>query len=210
MNPMRAELSLDRLKAMTDGVVAIVLTILVLDLDVPSRAELQSRGAWGMLMLMEGQLRPYVSSFASVASIWLTQMVILQFIQRGSRAFIWLNLVLLLFLSIHPFLNELRAAHMGNTSLAFLFAGVQIICFLLLLWIWHYTIRQLVDKRPSKAVVHSLDLRIWGAIALYIIGASLVAVNERIATAFFVSVPLLFVTHRSFDAASEADAMASR
>ncbi len=88
MNQRHGELSLDRLKAMTDGVVVIVLTILVLELNVPSAQDLQSKGAWGVLLLMEDQLRPYISSFASVASLWLTQTVILQFVQRGSRVYI--------------------------------------------------------------------------------------------------------------------------
>jgi uncharacterized membrane protein len=100
----RPTLSTDRLKAFVDGVMAIVITILVLTLDVPN-IDFGAGQTRQFLMELERQLHPYVGSFALVAAYWVQHTVILHYAPYSDRSFIWLNIVFLLPLTLLPFLT---------------------------------------------------------------------------------------------------------
>jgi len=205
MNDDRRKLALDRLKALSDGVFAIVLTILVLGLDVPDPELFKTRGVWGMLLAMEPQLRPYFACFMGIAVMWITQVVIFHYIQGVSRPFVWLNLLFFFFVTLNPFLTEMRATHVGNGDVAILYSSALTIEFLLLWVIWRRAVFHLRDKPLSRDVIWSFDFRIFGAIGFCILGAALAPINERLATLMFVGVPALFLVHRKLDGGWQQD-----
>ena len=196
MDANQKGLTLDRLKAFSDGVFAIVLTVLVLELEAP---DTQGIGIRELLVAMEPQLRSYISSFACITVFWITQVVIIHYIDHTDRTFIWLNVLLFLPVSLAPFLTELRTTHMGNPSMAWLSGGTQVAALLILLGIWRYATQRLRTKPLSRDVVRSLDLRIYAAIGLYLLGAMLAPWNERVATLCFLLGLLPFFNHQKLD-----------
>lgn len=192
-------LPLERLKALSDGVIAIVITILVLELDVPEAHDFSESGLVEFLGKVEHQIRPYFVSFVLVAGYWVLHHVMLGFISTCNRTFVWLNLLFMLTLTLTPYMTSMRADYPGEISVAALFGGIQMANYMLLLAIWHYGLRHLRESPVSPGVVRSMDARIMIAMALNIIAVLLVPVSERFSTAVFVCTPLVFLRHHVVD-----------
>lgn len=89
-----------RLEAFSDGVFAIVITLLILDIRIP---DVQPALLGASLIALLPQLLTYVLSFFIVGLYWHLHHQVATEIKRIDGAFIWLNLVWLLFVSILPF-----------------------------------------------------------------------------------------------------------
>ena len=89
----------NRLEAFSDGVLAIIITIMVLELKVPSGAEF---GALGPLLPV---FLSYILSFAYLAIYWNNHHHMLHTVSRVTGAILWANLHLLFWLSLFPFVT---------------------------------------------------------------------------------------------------------
>jgi uncharacterized membrane protein len=196
------QLSLERLKALSDGVFAIVITILVLELEVPETHDFSESGLLAFLLKIEHQLLPYIASFALTAGYWVLHHVMLDSISRCDRYFLWLNLLFMLPLSLAPFVTGMRAEYPGEISVSAIFGAVQLANFLMLLVIWRYGVRHLTASPVPAKVVRGMYVRLFMAMALNIIGVLLVPVSERLVTVTFLCTPFLFVSHKDVDSAS--------
>ena len=109
----------DRVEAFSDGVFAIAITLLVLEVHVPATAEVDARG--GLLPALTHAWPSYLSylaTFLTIGVIWLNHHGVFAKIRRVDRTLQWWNLVLLLTVSFTPFPNALVAAFLreGLTS----------------------------------------------------------------------------------------------
>lgn len=192
-------LTMDRLFSLSDGVFAIVITIMVLGLDIPESHDFKGQGTLAFFGKIEHQLLPYCISFTLIASYWVLHHVMLNYMVRCNRTFIWLNLCFMLPLSLAPWVTGMRSQYPSDLNVAVLFGCVQLANYLLLLLIWHYGLRALTDHKIPRRVVVGMDLRVLAAVGLNILGVVLVPVSERISTLVFVCTPLIFIQHRSVD-----------
>jgi uncharacterized membrane protein len=176
----------NRLEGFSDGVVAIIITIMVLELKVPHDTTLD-----GLLRLTPVFLS-YVLSFVVVAILWVNHHHLVHTVERANGRVLWLNNHLLFWLSLVPF----TTAYMGENHLAPLpvalyglvmfFSGVA---FDLL----RREIAQDSGADPSLAQVHRRSN--WSnalAAALYLASAPLAWVSVWISVAIFVLVPLIY------------------
>jgi len=89
-----------RLEAFTDGVYAIVITLLILDIRIPeTRPDLLGSALLGMLP----QIFTYVLSFFVIALYWFSHHRVAQQVKQIDGGFVWLNMVWLLFVTVMPF-----------------------------------------------------------------------------------------------------------
>ena len=88
-----------RLEAFSDGVLAIVITIMVLELAVPSGHE------WSDLLALWPKVLSYLISFVYVGIYWNNHHHLFQLVERVNGAVLWANLNLLLWLSLFPFVT---------------------------------------------------------------------------------------------------------
>jgi TMEM175 potassium channel family protein len=93
-------LNKQRLEAFSDGVFAIVITLLILDIRIP---EVQPQALPAALVTILPQLLTYVLSFFIVGLYWHLHHQVAAQVKQIDGAFIWLNLVWLLFVSVLPF-----------------------------------------------------------------------------------------------------------
>jgi len=104
-----------RVEAFSDGVMAIAITLLVLDLKVPSDAETRAAGS---LIAALGQHWPsylaYLAAFLTIGIIWLNHRAFVDKIQRFDSRLHWLNLALLLGIATLPFPTALLAAYLAE------------------------------------------------------------------------------------------------
>jgi uncharacterized membrane protein len=97
-----------RLEAFSDGVIAIIITIMVLELRPPHEAD------WAALQPLLPKFLSYVLSFVFLGIYWNNHHHMLHATRRISGAVLWANLHLLFWLSVIPFVT----AWMGETHLA--------------------------------------------------------------------------------------------
>lgn len=195
MNKATTYFSLERLKYFVDAVFAIVITILVLDLDVPESKDVSDIGVFEFLSKIEFQLVPYFASFFLTGGYWVLHHLMLNFMSKCNYRFIWLNILFLLPVSLTPFMARVRVAFPNEISSAVLFGVVQLSIYSLLLGIWHYGVRYLTTKPVSPAAVRSVVNRVMIAIALIVIGVLLMPISERAATLAFMFTPFAFIRH---------------
>ena len=100
--------STNRLEAFSDGVFAVAITLLVLDLHVNGRvARPRARRAWPFYVT-------YVVSFLTIGIIWMNHHAQFDRIARADRTLMVLNLLLLMFVTLIPFPTALLATHLNN------------------------------------------------------------------------------------------------
>ena len=196
---MKRPLSLGRLYSLSDGIFAIVITILVLGLDMPKGHDFAGQGVWAFFGKIEDQLLPYCVSFTLIASYWVLHHVILNYMARCDRTFVWLNLFFMLPLSLAPWVTGIRSLYPNDLNVAMLFGIVQMANYLLLLIIWHYGLWKLRNDRIPAGVIVGMDLRIGIAVLLNVVGVMLVPFSEHVSTFVFICTPLIFIQHRSVD-----------
>jgi uncharacterized membrane protein len=176
----------NRLEGFSDGVVAIIITIMVLELKVPHDTTLD-----GLLRLTPVFLS-YVLSFVVVAILWVNHHHLVHTVERANGRVLWLNNHLLFWLSLVPF----TTAYMGENHLAPLpvalyglvmfFSGVA---FDLL----RREIAQDSGTDPTLAQVHRRSNSTNAlAAALYLASAPLAWVSVWISVFIFVLVPLIY------------------
>ncbi len=92
-------LSPGRLEAFSDGVIAVIITILVLELKVPAQDGLTGlRVVWPMLFL-------YLLTFVQVGIYWVNHHYLVDEVESVSHGILWANLAFLFFLSLFPFVT---------------------------------------------------------------------------------------------------------
>jgi uncharacterized membrane protein len=110
-----------RLEAFSDGVFAIAITLLVLELHVPS-------GRSSLLKALEGEWSRYLGyfvSFAFIGGVWVAHSTLTRFIKAADSDLMRLNLMLLLFVSFLPFTTAIASTHLFVSFLTFDGLGVS-------------------------------------------------------------------------------------
>jgi len=103
--------SLDRLAALSDGIFAVAMTLLVLNLHVPATGALASEHAvWNLLVYLLPSLLAYGMSFLTLGIFWVGQQTQLDRFARSDRLLTWIHLAFLLAVSLMPFSTGLLAA----------------------------------------------------------------------------------------------------
>lgn len=110
--PRLGGLEKNRLEALIDGVFAVAMTLLVLDIKLPEDIVVASNDQlWGRLLALERHLVIYVISFVVIGMYWINHHVQFHFVTRSSRGLIWINLGYLLLISFLPFATDLIGDH---------------------------------------------------------------------------------------------------
>lgn len=102
--------SVERLAALSDGVFAVAMTLLVLDLRAPTIEEIHSEhDLWRALVALGPRLLMYAMSFLTLGLFWVGQQTLLNHLRRSDRALSWIHLAFLFAVSVMPFSTTLLA-----------------------------------------------------------------------------------------------------
>jgi len=134
-----------RLAAFCDGVYAIAITLLVLEVKVPPPDVVASTGLWRALAAHWSSYGAYALSFAIIGIMWANHHNIFRYIGRSDHIFIILNLGLLLFTAFLPFPTALVATYLPNpaarTPAVVLYGANLFMTALFYNAVWHYAVR---------------------------------------------------------------------
>jgi uncharacterized membrane protein len=181
-----------RLAALSDGVFAVAMTLLVLDLRAPAVAAIHSdQELWLALLSLLPRLLMFVMSFMTLGIFWVGQQTQLNHLERSDRSLSWIHIGFLFGVSILPFATTLLAEFPGYRValvaywLNMLFLGTM----LYVSWVCAVS-ENLVRSDIPAALSRSIKRRILIAQALYALGALLCIVNTYWSIAVFVVVQL--------------------
>lgn len=186
--------SVERLAAISDGIFAVAMTLLVLDLRAPAheliRSELDLLHA---LLMMFPQFIAYLMSFLTLAIFWNGQQAQLNVFARTNRHLTWIHMGFLFAVSIMPFSTKLLAEYIDYRTALLCYWGNIFLLGIVLYCSWRYASRAglLKDNTPAETC-QAVVRRIVGAQALYAVGAALCVVNTYVSIGVIVLVQLNF------------------
>ena len=103
--------SVERLRALTDGVFAIAMTLLVLDLRLPESRAIDDHELWSQLIGLGPQFAAFLLSFTMLGTFWLAEHTFLDRCTRSDRTLAWICVLYLFFVSTLPFSASTLAEH---------------------------------------------------------------------------------------------------
>jgi uncharacterized membrane protein len=175
-----------RMEAFSDGVLAIVITVMVLELPTPHGT------TWGALHDALPVLLSYVLSFVYIGIYWSNHHHMLQVTDRVTGLILWANLHLLFWLSLIPF----TTAWMGENHFAATPAAAYGLV-LLAAALAYYALQQAIirDQRPSSQLARAVGRDRKGKLSplLYATAVGLSFVDRWLAVAVFVGVALMWL-----------------
>ena len=184
--------NLERLAALSDCIFAVAMTLLVLDLHVPSSAQVHTdRELLAALAAMAPQWITYGMSFLTLGIFWAGQQTQLNYIREGTRDLTWIHLGFLFVTTLVPFSTRLLAEFI-TYRLALGIYWLNIVAMgAMLYWSWMYAARAgLIKAEISEEVRLSICRRILIAQILYAVGAALCSVSVWLSIAVIVLVQL--------------------
>jgi uncharacterized membrane protein len=182
--------SVDRLAALSDGIFAVAMTLLVLDLRVPAAEAVRSeRDLWHMLLVLSPRLLIFLMSLMTLGIFWVGQQTQLNHFARADRNLAWIHIAFLSTVCLVPFSTSLLAEFIHYRIALLVYWFNIFLLGLTLYWSWSYSsgASLLADDLPADlhpSVVH----RIVIAQALYAAGAALCFLNPFYSIAAIVSV----------------------
>ncbi|HTQ55024.1 MAG TPA: TMEM175 family protein [Bryobacteraceae bacterium] len=184
--------SVERLAALSDGVFAVAMTLLVLDLRAPAMEAVHSEhDLWLALEALTPRLVMCAMTFLTLGIFWVGQQTQINHLSRSERSLTWMHLFFLFAVSITPFSTMLLAGFM-TYRLALLTYWLNILLLGgTLYWTWVCALGLGVVRADiSPAVTRAIKKRIVVAQALYAFGALLCLVHTYASIGFIVLVQL--------------------
>jgi len=176
----------DRLAAFSDGVIAIIITIMVLELKVPPRAD------WSALVEIAPSLVSYILSFVFLAIYWNNHHHLLHTVTRVDGLILWANSHLLFWLSLTP----AATAWMGVNFLAPVPTAVYGIILLMPAIAYTLLQRAIMRKQGAQSVLAKAigaDTKGKLSMALYVAGAAVAFLSPPVSIAIYVLVAVIWL-----------------
>jgi TMEM175 potassium channel family protein len=180
--------SVERVAALSDGIFAVAMTLLVLDLRVPAHEAIHSeRDLWHALVALSPRLLIFLMSVMTLGIFWVGQQTQLNHVARGDRNLAWIHIAFLCAVCLIPFSTSLLAEFIHYRMALVVYWLNIFLLGLTLYWSWSYARRNalLADDVPRE--IHpAVVSRIVIAQLLYASGAALCVLNTYYAIAAIV------------------------
>ena len=184
--------NVERLAALSDGIFAVSMTLLVLDLRVPTVEAIHSeRDLWHALAALAPRLVVFLMSVMTNGIFWVGQQTQLNHFARADRNLAWIHIGFLCAITLTPFSTSLLAEFIHYRTALLLYWFNILLLGTMLYWSWSYATRAhlLPDDVPSG--IHAAVVRrIVIAQSLYAAGAALSFLNTYYSIAAIVLVQI--------------------
>jgi uncharacterized membrane protein len=175
-----------RLEAFSDGVIAIIITIMVLELRPPHEATLDA------LRPLTPVILSYVMSFVYIGIYWNNHHHLLQAVQHVDGRVLWANLHLLFWLSLFPFVTAWNGeTHFGALPVAVY--GAVMLCAAIAYTILTVTLLALHPRDSKLAIAIGSDFKGKISLAIYTLGILLSLVSPALALCCYIFVAVMWL-----------------
>ena len=194
-------MSLSRVTAMSDGVFAIAITLLVFNIKTPELPDGDLNRLPQILWMAWPALLSYVLSFLIIGMYWVTHHNIFHHIQRSNRLLLWLNLLFLMCVAFIPFSAGLLGRYERAQSAIVLYGATLIVTGLTLQVLWAYVShkRRLTDDVLNSRMVRKASFKILSVPMVCAISILASFVSPRISLGIYLLVPFFFVLPDGLD-----------
>jgi uncharacterized membrane protein len=186
--------SLERLAAISDGIFGVAMTLLVLDVRVPTIDAIHSEGdLWHAILALLPKLLTYLMSFLTAGIFWIGQQTQLDHLQKGSRHLVWINIAFLLAVSMLPFSTALLSQFIHyRVAIMVYWLNICALGFLLMAS-WKYAVYAgLVQEEHRESVGKAMRQRILTSQALYAAAAALCFIDTYVSIVLIVLLQLIY------------------
>jgi len=192
----RGNLHLTRIEAFSDGVFAIIVTLLVLELKVPELHDHVSVGElWAGLLGILPKFLSWLISFVIVCKFWLNHHHVLSLASHATYGLAWINSLFLMFQSFVPFPTALMGEYPDNALAVSFFGCVMALNTVMFMWLNWYILRNLIKPELAGAEDPHIILKSWVGPLSYLVGASCAWWwNVHAAFVVYALTPLFFIT----------------
>ncbi|RCJ22228.1 hypothetical protein A6770_30025 [Nostoc minutum NIES-26] len=193
------ELTTNRIEAFSDGVFAIAITLLILEIRLPSQADATHGSLAAALLTIWPSYFAYIFSFAIVGIYWVNHHYIFKIYQKTDHVFNLLNLFFLMCISFLPFPTEVLGRHLldvseQRTTIAFYVFGLLLPAIAwFLTWIYACSNYRLIDAKLSPSFVRYLTRQYGLAVVIYLVTLLVALIQPGVALAIAVGLTFSFL-----------------
>ncbi|MGI8552045.1 MAG: TMEM175 family protein [Dehalococcoidia bacterium] len=197
-----------RLEAFSDGVFAVAITLLVLDLKVPRAAELpEGKGLLSALLKQWPAYLAYIISFAFILIMWVNHHEIFRRVKRSDHYLLLLNGLLLMGVCLVPFSTSLLAEYIqkhDQHTAAAIYSGAYVLIAIFFNLLWRYAAHEdrLLDRDEDPRFVRQLSRQYSFGPLLYLVSFILAFINVPACLALNFGLAVLFALPTSEPGAS--------
>jgi uncharacterized membrane protein len=186
-----------RLEAFSDGVIAVAITLLVLDVHVPASSEGRLLGT---LALQWASYLGYVTSFLVIGIFWTNHHLLFKYIKRTDHFFLLINTLFLMCIAFVPFGTSLLETYMqkgqplNERIAAVTYSGILLLCAITFSAVWFYAswkhrlLRLDIDPRITQRITRGFLI----GSPLYLLSLVFSLIDVRISLALYILVALVY------------------
>lgn len=192
-----SRLGLDRIISFSDAVIAVAITLMVLQIQMPESVAADQLPQ--ALRLLIPTFTSYVFSFYVVAIYWIEHHRMFKYIKRYDDGLIWLNLLLLMLIALVPFATNLLDTYTGEQIVVFIYAALIAVVGLVTTAMWWYAAHRhrLVDKDMCPLLIRKGIVVRLVAPAVFIVSMGIAIFSVPAAMySWFAIIPLKVITHK--------------
>ncbi|MGZ3674901.1 MAG: TMEM175 family protein [Ktedonobacterales bacterium] len=193
----------ERLIYLSDGVFAIAITLLVLEItlpQLPTEFAAQEQKLPGALFALWPQIATYALSFIIVSVYWTTHQRIFHYITRVDNVLIWLNILFLLSVAFLPVPTNVLGRYGDHGAAVRFYALSLMVTGLIIIALWWYATssHRLVDKQLDTALIRHHQERSLIAPVILVLCIGLSYLNPYLAEASLLLIGVGIIVHEWF------------
>jgi len=192
-------LSTKRLEAFSDGVFAIAITLLILEIKIPDSSELGKTSLLHYLLGIWPKYFAYVFSFVVIGIYWANHHYIFQFYRKTNHVFNILNIFFLLTISFLPFPTAIFGEYINDaahrrTAVIFYSIGIYLPAMAWICMWWYASAgKRLIDTRLSDTFIQYLNRLFALSNLLYLVCIALAFVSPRASVILNILLTLVYL-----------------
>ena len=188
------EIGKGRIESFSDGVIAIIITLMILNAKVPDiTGDMTSERVWKEIVFAFPQLMAYVLSFILLGVYWVNHHHFFHALKTSDRKILWLNLNLLFWLSLIPLPTYFLAQHPFRAEATALYSFHVFAASLSFTLMGRYArSKKLMHHNISKRRGNKLSKMNWLGIALYFASIFAGYISVYISYIIFIIVPAMY------------------
>jgi len=165
-----------RIEALTDGIFAVAMTLLVLDLKLPEpMAGLDDAGLRRVLIALLPKFEIYIISYLVLGVFWLGHHRLMTQMRGVDHLFLWRNLVFVLLITLVPFSTSIMGEHRELYDAPLLYGANLALVLATQCLMWQRAVFHLMDLPRADAAARWRAVRNRYLLALGVVGAALLA-----------------------------------
>jgi len=184
-----------RIEALTDGIFAVAMTLLVLDIKVPLVGQSVATELPRQLLALWPRCLSYLISFVMLGIYWVGQHNQFHLIRRTDRVLLWINILFMMMISFLPFSTALLSEYPRQPIALGLYGANLIVIGLILYAHWEYATRghRLVDGDLDPRIVRAAARRILIGPSLFLLAIAISFVSTTGSLLIYFFAPLVYI-----------------